>query len=306
MNFIDRLEKRFPGFGVTGLMKYVTIINIVGAAIGLLEMGIGRSIYLDFLSLDFYQITHGQVWRLVTFLIYPSYELIGTAGSVVINLLWFALMLYINYFFGTALERAWGKFRFSLFYFGGAFLVVLITLGFYIINISMYGSESAEYIGYMISGGATLTYLNETLFLAYALTYAESFVMLYFVIPIKAKWMALITLILMGYHTIRFLVNGTYYGVALIVGALVHVSLFLVFGRGRSTMRADHRRRKRKEEYIKRTRPKEMNPGGARHRCAICGRSEADDPRLEFRFCSKCNGNYEYCSDHLFSHEHVR
>jgi hypothetical protein len=42
------------------------------------------------------------------------------------------------------------------------------------------------------------------------------------------------------------------------------------------------------------------------HRCAICGRTEADAPQLEFRFCSKCEGNYEYCSDHLYTHTHIR
>ena len=43
-----------------------------------------------------------------------------------------------------------------------------------------------------------------------------------------------------------------------------------------------------------------------RHKCAICGRTELDDETLEFRYCSKCEGNYEYCSDHLYTHEHVR
>ena len=43
-----------------------------------------------------------------------------------------------------------------------------------------------------------------------------------------------------------------------------------------------------------------------KHKCAICGRTELDDPNLEFRFCSKCNGNYEYCQYHLFTHEHVK
>ena len=42
------------------------------------------------------------------------------------------------------------------------------------------------------------------------------------------------------------------------------------------------------------------------HRCAICGRTELDDPNLEFRFCTKCNGNYEYCSDHLKNHQHIQ
>ena len=43
-----------------------------------------------------------------------------------------------------------------------------------------------------------------------------------------------------------------------------------------------------------------------RHKCAICGRTELDDENLEFRYCSKCEGNFEYCMDHLYTHEHVR
>ena len=42
------------------------------------------------------------------------------------------------------------------------------------------------------------------------------------------------------------------------------------------------------------------------NKCAICGKTEASHADLEFRFCSKCNGNYEYCQDHLFTHEHVK
>lgn len=49
-----------------------------------------------------------------------------------------------------------------------------------------------------------------------------------------------------------------------------------------------------------------MNPRGAVHRCAICGRTELDDPNLEFRYCSKCEGNYEFCQDHLFLHIHAK
>ena len=44
--------------------------------------------------------------------------------------------------------------------------------------------------------------------------------------------------------------------------------------------------------------------GSARHKCAICGRTENDDPNLSFRYCSKCTGNKEYCQDHLFTHTH--
>ena len=67
---------------------------------------------------------------------------------------------------------------------------------------------------------------------------------------------------------------------------------------------------RRKHQYHKEIREGRMAqtvaPNGARHRCAVCGRTELDDPNLEFRYCSKCNGNYEYCQDHLFTHEHVK
>lgn len=48
------------------------------------------------------------------------------------------------------------------------------------------------------------------------------------------------------------------------------------------------------------------NPRITKHKCAICGQTDEDDPSLEFRFCSKCNGNYEYCQQHLFTHTHVK
>ncbi len=51
---------------------------------------------------------------------------------------------------------------------------------------------------------------------------------------------------------------------------------------------------------------RKIAPGGARHVCAICGRTELTNPELEFRYCSRCEGNYEYCQDHLFTHVHVK
>ena len=62
---------------------------------------------------------------------------------------------------------------------------------------------------------------------------------------------------------------------------------------------------RRKQAYPQAVmRPK--NAGITKHKCAVCGRTEQDDPSLEFRFCSKCQGNYEYCQEHLFTHQHVR
>ena len=317
MNVIDKLERKFPRFGITHLMKYVICINIAGAVLAILDAtGVfGVPIYANYLSLDFYQIFHGQVWRLVTWLLYPIYSFSG--GGMMINLLWFAIWAYVYYYFGTNLERIWGKFRFNLFYLGGIFFVMLVTLVFYLVNCALTGDtglDVSQYWGWYIGMAATLEYLNETLFLAYALQNPNQTFLLYFLIPFKAKWLAFISLALLGYNLITFIIHGVFYGVVLILGALINLAIFFIFSRGSQGAGARVRQGKRRREFEKKARgawshsarPHESTPtGGARHKCAICGRTELDAPQLEFRYCSRCQGNYEYCSDHLFSHTHI-
>ena len=108
MNFIDRLEKRYPNFGVSNLMIYVIAISGLGMLISM----VNPYIYYQYLSLDFYQIFHhGQVWRLITFLLCPSAGGSGSSG-----LFWFVIMAWVYYSIGSNLERIWGRFRFTLFY----------------------------------------------------------------------------------------------------------------------------------------------------------------------------------------------
>lgn len=308
MNFIDKLERKFPRFGIPNLMRYVIFINIAGAVLGFLDStGVfGVRIYASYLSLDFYQIAHGQVWRLVTFLLYPVYDLAGR--SMFINLIWFALWAYLYLTFGTALERAWGKFRFTLYYIGGIIFIILATFLFYIINVSLYGSGTAEIFGYMIGSAVTLEYLNETVFLAYAMLMPNAQFLLYFIIPVKAKWLAYVSLGLLGFNFIMFIIRGQYYGIALIAGAMINFCIFYFLGRGKQNIRGQFEQHRRRQEFH-RSMHRPVEPSGGQttlHRCAICGRTERDDPKLEFRYCSKCNGSYEYCSDHLFSHTHVQ
>ncbi|MBR6228805.1 MAG: hypothetical protein IKQ97_03635 [Eubacterium sp.] len=306
MNIIDRLERKFPRFGIPHLMKYVIIINIAGALFGLMDANgvFGRPIYASYLSLDFNAIFHGQVWRLITFVLYPVRDL--SQGSMFINVIWFAIWAYLYYFLGTMLEKWWGTFRFNLFYLGGILFVVLTTLAFYLVNCGIYGWEQGPLLGYMIGYSVTFEYLNETVFLAFALLQPDAQFLLYFVIPFKAKWMAWISIGLLAFNFIIYIMHGQYYGVTLIVGAVLNFLLFFFLGRGKPSVHAQHTQRKRQQEFRRRTRPLEPTPGGGGiHRCAICGRTEKDDPRLEFRYCTKCNGDYEYCSDHLFTHTHV-
>ena len=123
--------------------------------------------------------------------------------------------------------------------------------------------------------------------------------LLMFVIPIKVKWMGVVYGVMMLWY---FLTWGTFARFA-IAASLLN---FLVFFLGtKSWMHLSPKQMKRRAQFKQQVK-QNPNPGITRHKCAICGRTEQDDPSLEFRFCSKCNGNYEFCQYHLFTHEHFK
>ena len=114
------------------------------------------------------------------------------------------------------------------------------------------------------------------------------------------KWMALVYVVMAAYYFIR---GGIGERVAIAASLLNFVIFFLS---SRNMRRFGPKERARKAKFKRQSAPHMKYANGAKHRCAVCGRTELDDPCLEFRFCSKCNGNYEYCQDHLFTHEHVK
>lgn len=300
MNFIDKLERKYGRFGIPNLMKYVIGVNILGTFLGVLGYAGGFNFYYEYLSLDIYQILHGQVWRLITFVLYPS----GLSGSgLMSSLLWFAIWVFVYYSIGNALEHYWGTFRFTLFYLSGVFFVILTAFIFYFVNALIYPSEVMRIISYYAEAGITLEYLNQSLFLAFALANPNAQFLIYFVIPVKAKWLSILYFAMDAYFIISGIMNQEYITVALIVGSLVNLGLFFLFSRGKPGMKGMYKQHKRKTEFRQKMSHAEQT--GPIHRCAICGRTELDAPHLDFRYCSKCEGNYEYCSEHLFTHEHV-
>jgi hypothetical protein len=275
-------------------MKYVCIVNIVGAVLGI----VAPQVYYNYLSLDVYAILHGQIWRIVTFVLSPSDQI---GSSPLINLVWAAIWIFVYYSIGSNLEQMWGTFRFNLFYFGGLLWVLVTTFVFYFILSNGWLGMTAL-LDYS-TGTDVIGYLNQTMFLAFALTFPDAQILFYFVIPIKAKWFSVIYLLLDGYTLFVCFRAGQYYTAAVILVLLLHFFLFFFLSRGSATPKQAYREKKRKQEYRRKVEPRQTGP---RHRCVICGRTEADAPHLEFRYCSKCEGNYEYCSEHLFTHEHVR
>lgn len=298
MKLIEKLERsKFGRFGIPDLMKYVIAVNIAGFVLDLINPGF----YYQYLSLDMNAIFHGQVWRLVTFVICPLYF----SDSRMMNIFWFVIWVQVYYMIGMNLERMWGKFRFNLFYFTGVLWIMVTNFVFYLIYTDFLSNDIFnEAMGGILGMTTNLQYLNQTLFLAFALLFPEMQFLVYFVIPVKAKWMSLIYLGFTAYELFEALKNGIYgyYVAALIVVSLINLVLFLVFARVTGSPREAIKQKKRKVEFQYKARPQTSGP---KHRCVVCGRTEKDAPDLEFRFCSKCEGNFEYCSDHLFTHEHV-
>ena len=104
---------------------------------------------------------------------------------------------------------------------------------------------------------------------------------------------------------------GTYV-IAIITTVLIVMSLlnFILYfislkKNGGAFSVAQAKRKKQYRQQVNRARQNQTYQNGARHKCAVCGRTELDDPNLTFRYCSKCSGNKEYCQDHLFTHKHM-
>lgn len=277
MKFFNRLEMKYRKYAIHNLMYYIVILYAVGLIIQL--PGIGNPMfYWNYLSLDAGAILHGQIWRIVTFIVYPP-----SFGFFLFDSLFFGIIaLFMYYSLGRTLESIWGAFRFNVFFFVG-----------------MLGQVLASLIGYLVFKQnlfMTTGYLNLSIFLAFAIYFPDAQFYMFFVLPVKAKWLAVaeVAVCLYGFIT------GNISSRVEIVIALANIILF--FAMTRNVNKFDPRELRRKQKFKKQV--KMMPQGKNRHKCAVCGRTEADGD-LEFRYCSKCEGNYEYCQDHLYTHQHV-
>lgn len=283
MNWIDKLERKFGRFGVENLTMCVIICYVVGYFLAYFNPSL-----LSLLSLEPALILRGQIWRIITWVIYPP---------SMSNVLWFVIAIVFFYYpIGTSLERTWGSFRYTLYIFSG---ILFSVIGAFI----LYFITGAYGIGSLFN----TYYISLSVFLAYALSYPDMQILLWFVIPIKMKWMAIVYGVMVLYDMITYLRMGLWVYVVPIIASLLNFVLF--FFSTRNMQRYNPKEVHRRREFKKAVAQSRVNPatgGITKHKCAICGRTEKDDPNLEFRFCSKCNGNYEYCQDHLFTHQHVK
>lgn len=280
MNFLNKLERKYGKYAIQNLPMIMVVLYVAGYVIDLFF-----SSALSLFQLEPYDILHGQIWRLVTWVIIPPSSLD----------IFTIIMLYFYFSLGRTLEQTWGAFRFNLYIFSGMFFT---AAGAFILYGALYAMTGSQVYG--IGNFFSTYYINMSIFLAFALTYPDLQVMLYFLIPIRIKWMGL----LYGILILADLVRGNWASRVAIIASLFNFIIFyLISGRlDRFSPHQVHRR----QTYKKKVKQVQPRGGITKHKCAICGRTEQDGDDLEFRFCSKCDGNYEYCQDHLFTHQHIK
>jgi len=283
MRFLDRLERKYHKYAIHNLMKYVAIGMGIVFVFGLIDPNI-----IDLLGFSPTWIVKGQFWRIITFAFVPRVQ----------NPIWIIFSLLIMYFFGRVLEENWGAFKFNLYYFIGS--IGTILAGITIESLSKVLS------GTWIALPLTNYYLYMTLLLAVAQIMPDYEIRVYFVLPVKLKY---IGWIYSGILIFEFLTGNIFLKIVILFSLL---NYFIFFGpdlirrikqkNKKNTYKRQHKPPVRKRQKYKEGQVIQV----AFHCCEVCGRTEKDDAELEFRYCSKCEGRYEYCSDHIFSHEHKK
>ena len=268
MKFFDKLERKLGRFAIPHLMIYLIALYVAGYFI----ISYNPLFYAEYLALDASKLLKGQVWRIITYLCYPPHY----------NLMLCLLYCYLYYIMGRFLEKIQGTFRFNVYIFTG-----------------ILGQVIAAILIYLISGQVyilTPSYIYTTMFLAIAATFPNMQFYLYFVVLFKAKWLGLLYGVFIGYNLVR----GNWADRIAIILSFLNFILFFLIAR-RPVQQA--KQFQRRTEYRREAAPPPK--GVPRHRCAVCGITDLDAPDMEFRFCTKCDGNLEYCMNHLYTHVHV-
>jgi len=278
MRRVDRYCALHPSFGIKNLIMYIIIGNAVVWLFGMMDTTNTLRSILAFSAEAIF--TKGQVWRLLTFILVPS----GGSGLL------FFITLYFYYFIGNTLEQYWGKGKFTIYYLCG----MLFNIIFGILAWLLTGKDVA----------VTTLYINLSMFFAFATLFPETRVLLFFIIPVKIKWLAYFdaALFLFAVITTSFPAN------LLPIVAILNYLLFCGGWLFDFIRPARFQQRQKTVDFKKAA--KKYNQEQAKkpytRKCEVCGRTDVSDPNLEFRFCSKCGGYHCFCIDHINSHVHFK
>ena len=265
MALLDKLERALGRFAIPNLTLYIVIgqvFYVLGSMFGLIE-----STKADYAAVD---LLNGEWWRLITFMfVVPVPNPQALLGFVFLVFGW-----YLFYLMGSALEAHWGAFRYNMF----LFVNYALTIAFSFITP---GSVVANY------------FILGSVFIAFAYLNPDFELLLFFILPVKIKWLALLSVVL---GAVQFFKGG----LALRLQTVAAVTAFLLFFGGDlwRTLRHGPRTRVRRAE-------REAAAETPRHVCHVCGKTDKSHPQLDFRYCSKCAGDQCYCPEHIQNHAHV-
>jgi hypothetical protein len=262
MSLLNRLERLFGRFAIENLSIYL----VIGQVFVFLMAMLGRD-FTGLIALVPRLVRQGQVWRIFTFAFDPP-----AVHPVLIAFSW-----YMFYLMGSALEQFWGAFRFNFFLFFGWALTVAAAFAF------------PQFV-------ATNLFIAGSVLLAFAYLNPEFELLIFFILPLKIKWIARFQWA--GYAYLA--VTGNWPLRLALLASLGN--FFLFFGRD-IVMRI---RTGRRQMAFRAKKFGASNDGPEpRHRCRVCGRTELSNRELDFRYCSKCANDECYCSDHLANHVHT-
>ncbi|MDE7243371.1 MAG: rhomboid family intramembrane serine protease [Oscillospiraceae bacterium] len=272
---IDRFCALHPNLAIPGLMRYIVGANAVLFVLSLFA-GYGT---LNFLALDISRVLHGEIWRLVTYVLLPT----GSDFLLLISLLFY-------YWLGESLERMWGSTKFTFYYVSGTLLTAVGALAAYLIDGMAFPIWGASYV-------------NMAMFFAYALSFPDAMVNLYFIIPVKMKWLAILDAVYFAAGVFQYASHG-FWGMALMpVIAILNFFIFFSPDFHRRAEQTVYRARPEAVQFRKAVREQKKQKG-YHHKCSVCGRTDTEYPDLQFRYCSKCTGYHCFCEDHIFNHTH--
>ncbi|MBR5570364.1 MAG: hypothetical protein IKW10_05660 [Oscillospiraceae bacterium] len=299
-------------FGIPNLMLYIVLGS---AVVYLMTQFAGNYALYHLLRFDYHKILEGQVWRLFTY--------IFTYQATSSNFLLVAISLFCFYSLGSAVEHTFGTLRFNLFYLTGILLMDTFAM--------CCGGIPVEFMGVSIDVNdlgvyTTMSYyLHLSLLIAFATLYPDTHFLLFFIIPVKAWIFGLLDIILTLYgvyemlflHALSPMLPHSLFPLVAIA------NYFLFFGKDVSRLFPVSWRINASRLF--RRKPKKQKSTGTipfptagsyeattatvkapyMHRCTICGKTDVSDPNMEFRYCSKCNGYFCYCQEHISNHTHV-
>lgn len=261
MNVLDKLERKIGRYAIPNLTVYL----IAGQTICYVMFMTGRlDRSVTMLAADL--LRQGEWWRVVTFLFDPPLA----------NPLFAFFAWYLFYLMGSALEEEWGAFRYNLY-----------------LLISCLMTIAAAFL--VPSSAVSNVFIGGSVFLAFAFLYPDFTINIFFVLPVRIKWLALITWIGYGYQVLF----GGWSTRLLVLASICNFLLF--FGRDLIRMAKSGQRRMSRQSQ------QPARRGDAPfHSCTVCGITDRDDPKMDFRYCPDCAGQHGYCQEHIRNHEHVK